>query len=403
MSIGSITGQRSNSALTLKGLNTSVLYGNYLKTTNNNMIDINTLTTIPDLTSRITTLENDVINIKSDLGMLDITMSSIMQNTSIISSDLSSLTMDVQTDLIAPLYQDINLISNMSALTSYIDSVASDVDTIPKIDRFEGIIDVEVSQTNAVITEYDIKLRDMKYTCMEALPENLLNVSVARLYIYSRNNTDPIENKFNDYYNMALNFSTDFQSYYTSKLTGIFFPERVFNKNDRKWYKLWGMKNRINTTPCDLSMYSRNSIGIHIPKLRPSSAGKVFYQLFDSSTSQSWISLYINKVFIISYTDLTTDNYKYASIYTRYHQKLLKSQDLRAGTIYICPEYNSFINWSNVTTDDKPAVLSIAKVPSEIAGFPATYGGDSTAIGVLYTSLTHDSTLMSYLLLDEMN
>ena len=344
-----------NNVMTTRYFNNGTVYADFIKTSNGQLVDVkNTASEI-----ELEDIRDDIQNINTELVDLNSKINELR-------GDVDLMSIDIQTDLFTPLYTSPNELTRMTALTSFITSITPVVDSIPKIKRFEGIINAVINTTDGAITTVNLRIRDIVYITKSnvVVPDAFLDCTIARLNVYRSNNTNSYRNIINNFYEMALNFGSDFQANYSNVITGFYFPERVYNINDGVWYELQSMGDRINTTPCDLSSYSRDKIRIHIPKMYEKlNNHRIFYKLFDSSTCSSYVTILIYKSMCQGYYTLYNDNFTYVAFYIDFNPRLLKSQDLK-GNIYLCPKMGSVINWANVQSTDQPSTLSTINGPS---------------------------------------
>lgn len=374
-----------NNVMTTRYFNNGTIYADFVKTSDGQLYDIkNTATEI-----ELDDIRDDVNNINTEL----VDLNSKINN---LQGDIDLMSIDIQTDLFTPLYTSPNEITRMTALTSFISSSTPSGSSIPKIKPFEAIINKFVNKTNNSVTTVNLQLRDMIYVDNgNQLSEGLLNCVVAVVKIYHSQSADMEKGKINNFYEMSLNFGSDFQANYDNDIRGIFFPERIYNIDDGIWYELDCLYDRTNTTPCDLSTYSNKSfLHLHIPKCYAKLAHhKLFYKLFDPTTSSGQIKLHIYKSLSQGYySGLTSDNHTYGTIVMQFDPRILKSQDLKANSIYICPKPNTVINWNSVQTSDIPPTKSQMKCPDPNA-YPVLYNGTTTNY---YSTLVFEIVPSSY-------
>lgn len=376
MSIPTINGQRSNGAFTLKGLNTNTIYGNYLQTSINKVIDINSLSSI-----------NELESIKTRLSTVE--------------TELSNLTFDVQTSLISPLYQTPSEINNMTALTSYISTQSSTIieNVVPKIRKFEGIVDFEPPVNFNVDFAYDMRIREMVYNFVNNnVKQSMLNSVVCRIY-FKRDSTLSNSPKFD----LALNFSYEFQNEATlTSLRKIYFPHKIYNVKEKIWYTF--DKNRANIRTCDFGSEDVfRQIDIHFKRIvigYPDS-NKVFYKVFTNWTIPN-IRLFIHNISIIdprtaSYTELT-DNFMWKEIFIRWSPTILKLCDLYSVRIYLIPFQGEYIDFDMCTTSYIPTHKSNVTINNMVNNPTHKKVGTSTN---WYNSLTIESNDTSFTLLME--
>lgn len=379
-----------NNVMTTRYFNNGTVYADFLKTSDNHLIDVKNLSS-----------EIELEEIRADIQNISTELADLRTNLTDLRGDVELMSIDIQSDLFTPLYSSYDDITRMSSLTSYINNHSTSIyeNVVPKMKKFDGLIDIAITDDIGGYTEYNMKLRDMVYGSggINPLPEALLDTTICKVYLQKISGT--IQFNRNVYtFDLAMKFDSTFTTNYSSKLSVIYFPNRIYNKKDGKWYSF--SKSRASLSTCDLSAVpNKQQLHLHFKKINIGFTGSnyLFYRLFDS-VSSGLINLVIHdittyKTAITDYGSVPTDNYKYYRVYTRYSPILLKLCDLFADMIYLIPHQEGYINWDYCSTSYAPLHKSPV-TKNNSANNPCHYvTGTSTN---WYYTLTIESTDTSF-------
>lgn len=339
-----------NNVMTTRYFNNGTVYADFLKTSDNHLIDVKNLSS-----------EIELEEIRADVQNISTELADLRTNLTDLRGDVELMSIDIQSDLFTPLYSSSDDITRMSSLTSYINNHSTSIyeNVVPKMKKFDGLVDITITDVVGGSTEYDMKLRDMVYCSVGNIPlsESLLDTTICKVYLQKFTGAIPFNR--NAYtFDLAMKFDSTFSTNYSSKLSVIYFPNRIYNKKDGKWYSF--SKSRASLSTCDLSRVTDvRLLFLHFKKINIGLANSnyLFYQLFDPATTGIVVLIIHDittyKTALANYS-IPVDNYKYFHIYMRYSPTLLKLCDLYANMIYLIPHQEGYINWDSCSTSYIP-------------------------------------------------
>ena len=303
----------NNSVNSMRGFSTDTVYCDYIKTSSNKTVNMNEVINTEELNqlkTRVDLVELDITNIKTELTTIDSTVSGIIANTSTMNIDLNNLSIDIQTDLVMPLYQSTSDITRMSALADYVNNSVSTslANAVYSTDPFLALMNVNTSLTSTVSISFS-NMRNHPFntvstlTDLKTMPFGKVEfiVPIAPTSTTSLNNIIDCCDRYFDFY-------FDFSSIATStRLTNglpVFIPDRVLNVFDGTVYKCralksYGTANSFNPSPSNVGhmyLFIRNVL-----KMR----NNCIYNTFATGIT-AWSSLYLN---IILCGEIGLDSY----------------------------------------------------------------------------------------------
>ena len=347
-----------NNVLTTKYFRSETVYANYIKTTDGKIIDVSSITNNTDfsnLSNEVNLINLDLTNIHTSIQNNTSDISTINTQLSEITTQLNNLSIDFQTDIYLPLYQSSNEITKMTSLCDFIYDNINDI--LPVTKKFESAIYLNTDLTNI----YDLKVKDIHRRDSSTVSIDTLNATIARVTLIEKETGN--ESFDGCSFNMAFNFDSSFALNYRTSLSTLFFPKKIYNSYNKKWYYINEMKDSISY--CDTGSLVKRYLYIHIPKCFITTS-KVFYKLFDPSMMSGKVQLILHKVRMNYYKPSTfiTDNTGFYRIYMPFNANIMKWCDLYAtGGIYLCPQEGEYLNFSKITSANIPPHVCTIVLP----------------------------------------
>ena len=260
MSIESITTRQTttNTVHTTRHFSNDILRANFVQTSSK-VVDMNDLVEATDLTlielniqsntQSIQSITTTLSDLNDDINTLDNTMANIMVNTALTTSDLTDLSLDVQTQLIQPLYDVSSLtqLTLMTGLTNYIStSISTSMPTTtkypPKTDRWTINFDDDAYTSAKTYTLHSNPNYSSPNTVIPFRYHSKLSGNAGSVEFNGKSDAN--------YKYVVLQFELDTYSGW-SEVVGecdIYIPNRMFNTRTGEEFIIQRVKQSTQTT-----------------------------------------------------------------------------------------------------------------------------------------------------------